>query len=60
MGTMLGIQQPPHLLTLTPQDGFGFFPAHQAQLIGTDQRYKILRLLGVGQSSYVFLVEDVK
>ena len=50
---------PPHALTFTVAEGAGYFPARRGQLIGPNQRYKILRMLGVGQRSSVFLVKNV-
>lgn len=49
---------PRHPLTLTAEEGFGFFPAHRGQLLA-DGRYKILRLLGAGSVSSVFLAQDL-
>lgn len=49
----------PHALTFTVAEGAGYFPARRGQLVGPNQRYKILRMLGAGQHSSVFLVENV-
>jgi hypothetical protein len=51
--------RPPHALTYTAAEGAGYFPARRGQLIGPNQRYKILRMLGAGRHSSVFLVKDV-
>lgn len=47
-------EPPRHPLLLTVQDGFGFFPAQSNQLIGQDDPYKILRMVGAGEHSSVF------
>lgn len=38
---------PPHALTFTAAEGAGYFPARRGQLIGPNQRYEILRMLGL-------------
>jgi len=48
---------PEELLSLSAEQGFGFFPA-QAGLLLNNGRYKILRKLGRGQSSTTWLVSD--
>lgn len=45
---------------LTLEDGFGFFPGGKGTLLGPDQRYKVVRMLGCGQHSSVYLVQDSK
>lgn len=45
---------------LTAEDGAGFFPAHHDQLIGPDNRYKVVRMLGSGLLSTTLLIEDTK
>ena len=65
VGTAFGLASPlqptlpPHPLTMTAAEGAGFFPARRGQLIGPNQRYEILRMLGAGRHSSVFLVRDV-
>ena len=44
----------------TSQEREGFFPAHYGQLVGPDDRYRMLRMLGAGKHSSVFLVEDLE
>lgn len=62
LSSQLAIGRPPgvpHALTLTAAEGFGYFPAHQGQILGNG-RYRILRMVGVGTSSSVFLAEDLR
>lgn len=49
-----------HPLQQTAAEGFGFFPGGRGTLLGKDQRYKIVRNLGNGHNSTVFLIEDSK
>lgn len=46
-------------LVLTADQGYGYFPARPG-LILKGGRYKISRMLGIGQTSSVFLVRDLK
>jgi hypothetical protein len=45
-------------LSRTARDGYGYFPASPGLTL-KDGRYEVLRMLGSGQTSSVFLVRDL-
>jgi hypothetical protein len=47
------------VLALTAEQGYGYFPAIPGQFL-KDGHYQISRMLGIGQSSSVFMVRDLE
>jgi hypothetical protein len=45
-------------LALTAEQGYGYFPAIPGQFL-KDGRYVVSRMLGIGQSSSVFMVREL-
>jgi hypothetical protein len=45
-------------LALTSEQGYGYFPAIPGQFL-KDGRYKVSRMLAIGQSSSVFMVREL-
>jgi hypothetical protein len=45
-------------LSLTADQGYGYFPASPG-LVLKNGRYEVVRMLGIGQKSSVFMVHDI-
>jgi hypothetical protein len=52
-----GVPGSPVLLKLTAKEGYSYFPATPGLSL-KDGRYKVSRMLGLGQFSSVFMVRD--